>query len=202
MALDRRLARALRSFRQAPLPSRAHAALLVVDMQAYFAGICEPILDTARIATEACRDRGIPVLFTQHGHADPDADGGMLAEWWDELIIEGTEQHQLLPRCGWRPGDTVIPKRRYSAFWSTDLEQRLRERGVQDLAVAGVMTNLCVETTVRDAFIRDFRVWVLADATATLSEEMQIASLLNMAFGCAHVQTVAQWIAALDAKAE
>ena len=51
------------------------------------------------------------------------------------------------------------------------------------------MTNLCVETTVRSAFVRDFSVRVLMDATATADERMHLAALVNMAFGFAYVQT-------------
>jgi len=186
--------------RPAPPASPAESALLVIDMQAYFSSICEPILDAVARATAACRPLDLPVLFTQHGHADPERDGGMLADWWGDLIVEHTPDHRLLEGLGRREGDPVVPKRRYSAFFGTGLEQALRERGIRDLAVAGVMTNLCVETTVREAFVRDMRVRVLMDATATASEEMQLASLVNMAFGFAHVQTVAEWIDSLGGR--
>jgi len=179
-----------------PLPERrGPGALLVVDMQRYFSSICEPIVPAVRRVVDACRRRGTPVLFTQHGHADAASDGGMLAEWWDELIGEGTEAHQLLAEIGLRPGDPVIAKRRYSAFHDTELGHLLRDRGIEELSVAGVMTNLCVETTVREAFVRDFRVRVLMDATATATEELHLASLVSMAYGFAHVQTVEEWIA-------
>jgi nicotinamidase-related amidase len=163
-------------------------------MQRYFASICASIVAPARRAVEAAHGAGVPVLFTQHGHLDPDRDGGMLGRWWGDLILEGSVDHALLPGLGREDNDAVVPKRRYSAFFETDLEQTLRQLGVDDLAVAGVMTNLCVETTVRDAFVRDFRVRVLMDATATASEEMFLGSLRNLAFGFAHVQTVEEWI--------
>jgi isochorismate hydrolase len=59
------------------------------------------------------------------------------------------------------------------------------------------MTNLCVETTARDAFMRDHRVHVLMDATATTDESLHLASLINLAFGFAHVETTRQWIGGL-----
>jgi nicotinamidase-related amidase len=170
------------------------SALLVVDMQRFFAPLCAPIVDAVTRAVSACRERGVSVLFTQHGHADPESDGGMLHEWWGDSILEETEDHALLPDLGVGGDDLVIRKRRYSAFHDTGLNEILRERGVSDLAIAGVMTNLCVETTARDAFVRDFRVRVLMDATATATEEMQRASLINLAYGFAHVQTVDEWL--------
>ena len=118
----------------------------------------------------------------------------MLADWWEDLIMEGTAGHRLISGLGRRAEDRIVAKRRYDAFFGTDLEQLLREQGVEELTVAGVMTNLCVETTVREAFVRDFRVHVLMDATATATEEMHVASLVNMAFGFAHVVTTDEWL--------
>jgi nicotinamidase-related amidase len=126
----------------------------------------------------------------------------MLGRWWGELIVEGTDDHGLLPELGIRDTDTIIPKRRYSAFHETDLDDLLRQRGVEDLASAGVMTNLCVETSARDAFVRDYLVRVLMDATATVTDAMQEASLVNLAYGFAHVQSVDAWLRGLGLSPE
>jgi nicotinamidase-related amidase len=61
---------------------------------------------------------------------------------------------------------------------------------VEDLVITGIMTNMCCESTARDAYFRDYRVFFLADATGSISEEMQLASLLNLAFGFAWVTSV------------
>ena len=180
--------------RPAPAVDPAVSALLVIDMQQYFAGIAAPVMNTVHRTVRACRDHGVLVMFTRHGHADPDTDGGALGRWWGDLILEGTDDHRLMSAAGFRPGDLVVPKRRYNAFHGTTLERTLRDHGVEDLTIAGVMTNLCVETTARDAFVRDFRVRVLLDACATASEQMHLASLINLAFGFAHVQTAKQWL--------
>jgi nicotinamidase-related amidase len=181
--------------RAAPPVVPAESVLLVVDMQEYFASICEPITETVNWAIAACRAKGVGVFFTQHGHAEPQRDGGMLGEWWGDLIVEGTAEHRLVSDLHVAADDLVVAKRRYDAFFGTALERVLHERGIRDLCVAGVMTNLCVETTARAAFVRDYRVRVLLDGTATASEELQIAALRNLAFGFAHVQTAADWLA-------
>jgi len=180
--------------RPAPSPDPRESALLVIDMQRHFASLCGPIVGRVARAAAACRSVAVPVFFTQHGHADPAVDGGMLGRWWGELIVEGTDDHELLPELGIRDEDTIVPKRRYSAFHETDLDGLLRRCGVRDLAIAGVMTNLCVETSARDAFVRDYQVRVLMDATATVTDAMQEASLVNLAYGFAHVQTVDEWL--------
>ena len=79
-------------------------------------------------------------------------------------------------------------------FYGTDLEIVLRVLRVEDLAICGVLTNLCCESTARDAFFRDFRVFFHADATGTDSEEMHLASLLNLGYGFAYVTTAKRTI--------
>ncbi|MEW6744044.1 MAG: isochorismatase family protein [Planctomycetota bacterium] len=196
--IDRWL-RAVRPYAR-PFPTlRASAsALLVIDMQEYFASLCKPIVATVAHAVATCRARGATVVLTQHGHSDPATDGGKLSSWWGDLIIEGSHDHQLIPALEVHPDDPIIRKKRYSAFFETELDHLLKRRGIENVAIAGVMTNLCAETTARDAFIRDYRVHVLLDATATTSEEMHVASLVNLAFGFAHVTTTAEWLHALQ----
>ena len=73
----------------------------------------------------------------------------------------------------------------------------LRCLKVEDVVVSGIMTNLCCESTARDAYYRDYRVLFPADGTGSVSEEMHVASLLNLAFGFAYVTTadaIAGWL--------
>lgn len=86
-----------------------------------------------------------------------------------------------------RPEDQVVEKSTYSAFQGTRLEEVLKERRVEEVIVTGVMTNLCCETTARDAFIKGFRVFFSADATATADKELHEATLKNLAYGFAYL---------------
>jgi nicotinamidase-related amidase len=174
------------------------AALLVVDMQRYFVDPaskgCMPwaaqVVSRVLALIAFFRARGRPVLFTRHVHAADGSDGGNLAWWWDGLLREGTWAAELHPSIVPAEGEPVLRKNRYDAFLGTDLDDMLRRGGVTDLVIAGCMTNLCCETTARDAFCRDYRVKFVADATATETEPMQLASLRNLAFGFADVVTV------------
>jgi len=65
----------------------------------------------------------------------------------------------------------------------------LRCLKVEDVIISGIMTNMCCESTARDAYYRDYRVFFLADGTGSINEEMHLASLLNLAFGFAYVTT-------------
>jgi isochorismate hydrolase len=166
-----------------------HAAFLAIDMQNFFHPIAQPVLRNILRVIQSCRQENIPIIFTQHGHTEPDSDGGILGEWWGELIIDGTEDWKFLSEIKIESSDTVLPKKRYSAFFETDLDVTLRSRGIQDLIISGVMTNLCCETTARDAFMRDYRVFFLIDGTATRKSDLHLATLKNLGFGFAYLIT-------------
>ena len=169
-----------------------HAALLVIDLQNYFRRILQPVLENILGVIQSCRRRNVPILFTQHGHTDPISDGGMLGDWWGEVIRSGTEDWKFLPEINIGSNDTVLAKKRYSAFFDTDLDRTLRSIGIRDLIISGVMTNLCCETTVRDAFMRDYRVFFLIDGTATGS--LHVGTLKNLGFGFAYLLTCEELI--------
>lgn len=122
-----------------------------------------PILPNLNATISLCRNASIPVIFTRHRHKSPASDGGMLQEWWfGDLIVDGTAEAELmepLDRKKGEGGDMVIEKSTYSAFRNTGLEERLVEMDVKEVIVSGVMTNLCCETTAREAFVRGFRVF-------------------------------------------
>ena len=171
-------------------PNPKTSALLVIDMQNYFSSMAHPILPTLLQTIRLCRRASIPVIFTRHSHKStgPDGDHGMLAEWWNgDLIIDGTVEAELISELDRKQDDLVVEKNTYSAFRNTGLEEQLRERGVEEVIVTGVMTNLCCETTAREAFVRGFRVFFSTDATATSDEDLHEATLKNLAFGFAYL---------------
>lgn len=166
-----------------------HCALLVIDMQEYFRSIATPILPNVARLVKWCRDQRIPVIFTRHAHQDPAQDGGMLARWWEDLIIDGTKDAQILSEVLPLRGEKIVPKKRYSAFFNTDLHHHLQAHNIRQLMIAGVMTNLCCETTARDAFMHDYEVYFLSDGTATSHLQYHEATLLNLGYGFAHIVT-------------
>jgi nicotinamidase-related amidase len=180
-------------------------ALLVIDMQRFFltegsktfcrAGL-EVVPNIKRIL-QAFRERGLPVIFTRHCHHPSGIDAGIMGWWWEGRCIEGTQESEVVEELAPLPNEKQVLKHRYSAFYGTDLETILRVMKVADLVIAGIMTNLCCETTARDAYMRDYHVFFLADATATLTEEMHLASLLNLALGFAYVTTTDEVIGML-----
>jgi len=118
----------------------------------------------------------------------------MLGRWWTDLIIEGSDDARLIPELKVTERDHIIPKSTYSAFHGTALEDKLRNAKITDLVIGGVMTNLCCETTARDAFVRDFRVFFLVDGTSTVSEDFHLATLKNLGYGFATLLSCKQCI--------
>lgn len=169
------------------IPRSHKCALLVIDMQEFFRPIAHPIINNVVSTIDAFRAKDMKVIFTRHGHKDLSKDGGMLYEWWGDLVMYGTKEWQFLQEISPLDSELIVDKMRYSAFYGTDLERDLRTSGVEELIIAGVMTNCCCETTARDGFMRDFRIFVLSDATATASRELHLASLKNLAYAFAHV---------------
>lgn len=175
------------------LPDPETAVLLVIDAQNYFSSMATPILPSITTTISLCRRAGIPVILTRHRHK-PGDDGGVLGEWWGgDLILDGTPESELIPEVVLAARGVegakveVVEKETYSAFRNTRLEERLGEMGRREVIVAGVMTNLCCETTAREAFVRGFRVFFSTDATATSSPELHEATLKNMAYGFAYL---------------
>ncbi|MDH7515114.1 MAG: isochorismatase family protein [Bacteroidota bacterium] len=176
----------------------AESALLVIDMQRFFLDPASPtftcggvvVLPRVKSLVAAFRRARRPVIFTRHVHHPSGLDAGIMGWWWDGMCLEGSPESEIHPDLAPLPAEKVVLKHRYSAFFDTDLGTILRCLNVKDLVVAGVMTNLCCESTARDAYFRDYRVFFCADATATICEEMHVASLLNLAYGFARVTTV------------
>lgn len=168
----------------------AQAALIVVDMQEFFLSPRSPaylpqarvILSNVRRLADSFRRMGRPVLFIRHAHEDPSRDGGLMSLWWRKVCMDGSPEARISPILEPREGE-VLRKCRYSAFSNPSLEEALRRKGVSELVVCGIVTNLCVESTVRAAFDLGFKASVIADATAAHAEELHLASLMSLAQG-------------------
>jgi len=89
----------------------------------------------------------------------------------------GAEFYRVEPE----PGEPIVVKHRYSAFVDTDLQLILRSRGITSLILTGVATNVCVESTARDAYMRDYYVTFVEDCSATYDQAKHDATLRNMA---------------------
>ena len=124
-----------------------------------------------------------PAAFTVY--ATPSR--GPMARWWHTPCPKDSVYAKLFAGLDAPGGSRVFVKGGYSAFRGTGLSRWLKARGFSDLGVAGVMTDLCVESTVREAFEKGFRVFVAPDACASKDGALHNAALAVMARGFAYL---------------
>jgi ureidoacrylate peracid hydrolase len=173
-------------------------ALVLVDLQNAF---CRPdgsyarrgfeipgldrVIDACTRLLEESRKRGWDVVFTRLVFHPDYSDGGLLVADQPQIRAlsayrNGGDDCRIIEEIAPRPGDLLIDKNRYDPFVNTGLEAELRARGITDLVVGGLLTNVCVESTVRSAYDRDFRVTVLSDASASYDPGLHQAALATM----------------------
>ena len=179
-------------------------ALLVIDMQRDFlepggfgAALGNDVshlrraIEPNRRLLAAWRAAGLPVLHTREGHP-PDlgnlprakhqrAPGAVLRIGdvgpMGRILVQGEPGHALIPELAALPGETVIDKPGKGAFYATDLQARLEALGVCQLIVTGVTTEICVQSTVREANDRGYDCLVPSDCTASYFPEFHAAAL-------------------------
>ncbi len=164
------------------------AALLVLDMQNFFLDennhafipTAKNIIPNIQKLIKYFDKKSRPIIFTQH--IDTEGPKEMMTKWWRDSIVAGSEDSNIIPQLFTNLGE-MVTKSRYSAFEKTDLESKLREKGVEQLIITGIMSHLCCETTARDAFMKDFEVFFVADANATYTEELHIGTLKAISHG-------------------
>jgi nicotinamidase-related amidase len=172
-------------------------ALVLIDMQRDFlepggfgetlgndVSLLQAAVEPCRIALEAARAAGLLVIHTREGHR-PDlsdappakvARGAPARRIGDpgpmgRILVRGEPGHDIVEALAPRPGEPVIDKPGKGAFHQTDLEQTLRNAGIEVLIVGGVTTEVCVHTTIREANDRGYRCVALADACASYFPE-------------------------------
>lgn len=166
-------------------------ALLIIDMQNDFVAPGAPIRCPG--ATDICgpigrlrqtaRAAGVPVIFTQELHRAEMVDFGLELDYGEPLhCLEGTAGPDFYPSLLPQPGDFILPKRRYSAFFATDLEILLKGLGVDTLILTGVATDVCVRATAQDAHQLNYRVLVVPECVAGTTEGRNEAALDNIAY--------------------
>ena len=204
--------------------SVAETAIVVIDMQNAYAskggyvdqagfdisGAAGTIGQIAKVL-ETGRAAGVQIVYLQNGwDADYVEAGGPGSPNWHKSNALKTMrarpelQGTLLAKGGWdfelvdalapQPGDIVLHKTRYSAFFNSQLDSTLRSRGIRNIVFVGIATNVCVESTLRDGFHLEYFGVMLEDATHHLGPPMmQQASVYNVEKFFGWVSTVADF---------
>lgn len=188
-------------------------ALLVIDMQDAFlrqdsaawvpsAGL---IVERINVLTHRLRSAGATICFTRHTVIEDDWSRYVEVVAAGDparaiaLLGVGARGHAIFSGVDVQAGDVVVDKRRFGAL-GTDhcsLHEQLVRRGIDTVVIAGTLTNICCESTARQAMELDYRTLVVADATAARSEAAQAAALLNVFSAFGDVASTAQICARL-----
>lgn len=175
----------------------AHAALVIVDVQNDFCAddgafakigrdvsIVRKMVPTLANLIDDARAAGVPVIFVQYCHTSETESEVHLeqrARGRADMVIcrqgsWGAEFFGVAPE----PGESVVPKHRYSGFIGTDLDVILRSTGRRVLLMTGIATNGCVEATARDGFMHDYYIVLVDDCCSCYSRELHDATLQNI----------------------
>ncbi len=158
-------------------------AILVIDMlNDFITGKrmikqAKEIVPRIRELLEHARRLGLPVIYAKDAHV-PGVDKEF--ELWGEHAVAGTPGADVVPELKPAKGDFVVEKRRYSAFFQTDLDLLLRELGVKRIVLVGVATDVCVQHTAADAFFRGYQIVIVKDCVSATNEQANDRSIEYM----------------------
>jgi nicotinamidase-related amidase len=181
----------------------AHAALVCIDFQRDFmepGGFGETLgndvstlratIEPTRAVLDAWRERGWTVIHTREGHRADLGDlfpskanrGKPTLRIGDDgpmgrILVRGSAGHEIIPELAPLPGETVIDKPGKGSFYATDLDTVLHAAGITHLVVTGVTTEVCVQSTVREANDRGFECLILSDCTGSYFPEFKQSAL-------------------------
>jgi len=196
--------------------SSANTALLVVDVQndfchnqGVFSKYKSATLDHVEQAVsklsaliEKCRQSNLPIIFIRTTHSD-----WTNSPSWLKRMEGAGEKMRICAPDSWgsdfynvapKEGDCIVTKHRYSAFIGTDLDLILKSKGIENILVTGVATNVCVESTARDAYHRDYNVILIEDCCGAYDNTEHGATLNNISKFFGTVTTSETLIATLE----
>ncbi|MGQ1887867.1 cysteine hydrolase family protein [Serratia marcescens] len=176
-------------------------AVLVIDMQYDFLDESAPvpceggraIIAPLQVLLNFARGAGIPVIYTQESHRVNRVDFGRELDYGETLhCLEGSRGVEIIADLSPQVGDQVLIKRRYSAFFATDLDLLLRGIGVDTVVLTGVATDVCVRATAQDAMQLDYRVIVPRECVAGTRHVRHEAALENIGYVFGRIQSLAE----------
>jgi len=184
------------------------AVLLIHDMQQYFVNfygeeqaIQTKIIDNIVAIKAAAIDAGIPVFYTAQPGQQSAEERGLLNDMWGPGLNKSPSQQKVVDQLAPTDNDTVLTKWRYSAFQKSPLEHTMNELGKDQLIICGIYAHIGCMITATDAFMRDIKAFMVADAVADFSAEEHMMALNYLAKRCGSVITKDSLIKSISTKA-
>lgn len=171
------------------------AVLLIHDMQRYFMGFFAPEMRVSLIQNivrlrRQCIELRIPIAYSAQPGGMNDKQRGLLKDFWGPGMKVDPEERSVVHELTPGPDDWLLTKWRYSAFFQSDLLDRIRAAGRDQLILTGVYSHVGVIATAIEAFSNDIQPFLVADATADFSEDLHRSSITYAAQRCAYVTVV------------
>lgn len=143
-------------------------ALILVDFENewidkssdYFVGDISSVLERTNQLIDSCRKKGFKIIFTTHIEKDS-----------DEAFAENSNNVNIISELNKKESDILIKKYKISPFYKTNLENELK--GIKEIVVAGILTNLCVRSLIQDAYDREFEIICIKDCCVSLDKKTQ-----------------------------
>ncbi|MGA6098563.1 isochorismatase family protein [Stutzerimonas marianensis] len=202
---------------------RGRTAIVVVDMQkvfcefdgALYVPATETIIAPIAALLECARAVEVPIIYLRHVVRGDGSDTGRMRDLYpdvDQILARHDPGAEIIGALRPQPGDVVVDKLFYSGFHNTDLDTVLRSRDIDTLIICGTVTNVCCDTTIRDAVHREYKIIALSDANAAMdypdlgwgavsAAEVQRVALTTFAYEFGEVATTEGVIARLSGRA-
>ena len=160
------------------------AALLIHDMQDYFLNfwgenspMIQQVVENIARLRRYCKAQGVPVFYTAQPNEQSDADRALLNDMWGPGLNKHPDQQKVAAALAPDADDHVLVKWRYSAFHRSPLEETLHKMGRDQLIICGVYAHIGCLTTATDAFMRNIKPFMVADALADFTREEHMMAL-------------------------
>jgi nicotinamidase-related amidase len=159
-------------------------ALLVIDMLNDFVEEggtlvvpkAKSLIPAINAEIKKFREADEAIIFVCDSHAKNDEEFKL----WHAHCVAGTKGAEIVKGLDYKKGDVIVRKTRYSAFYKTNLEKLLKNKKIDTLVLAGILTDICVLYTAGDAYVRGFKVIVPKNCVASVSEERHEWALKHM----------------------
>jgi isochorismate hydrolase len=175
-----------------------NAVLLIHDMQKYFLNVFpdhnprNQLIQNTTLVRQYCQTAGIPVSYTQQPGNMTESERGLLKDFWGSGMKAKLKDKQIIEELTPNNTDWLFTKWRYSAFYQTDLLQRIQSSGRNQLIICGVYAHIGILATAIEAFSHNIKVFLVADAIADFSKTHHLMALNYASKCCAVVLSTAE----------